>query len=258
MRNDSAAPAEPTVRAVEWRQPPSELTPPACAVHVWRVDLDSGATCLHRLERNLSPDERERAARFRFARDRERFVAARGLLREILALYLDTEARWLSFGYGAHGKPFLVKEEHSTLRFSVSHSLSTMLVAVAHKREVGVDIERVSADISVKEIAGTVFSTPEKRALTRFEGEAKRIAFFRLWTRKEAYIKADGRGVSLPLEHIDGSCSGGPVAMLHEASGEWRACARWMLKTLAVGPDYAAALVAEDRDWQLMLYQWPG
>ena len=141
--------------AVEWRTPPPPppppppLTLPNGAVHVWRADLDLETARLHRLGRNLSADEQARAVRFRFARDRERFIAARGLLREVLALYLDTAARRLRFRYGVHGKPFLA--EHRDLRFNVSHSLDTMLVAVADKREVGVDIEHVGTDVAVEE-----------------------------------------------------------------------------------------------------------
>ena len=204
----------------------------------------------------MSLDEQARAARFRFVRDRERFIAARGLLREILALYLDTAARRLRFRYGAYGKPFLA--EHGDLRFNVSHSLDAMLVAVAHKREVGVDIEHLGAGIAVEEIAETTLSTPEKHVLSRFDGEARRTAFLRFWVRKEAYIKADGRGVSLPPKHVDVSVPAGRVVVLDETTGKWEACLRWMLQTLAVGPEYVAALAAEGQDWQLACWQWRG
>jgi 4'-phosphopantetheinyl transferase len=206
------------------------------------------------LELHLSADERARAARFRFTRDRERFVAARGLLREILSLYLDVEAQRLSFGYGTNGKPFLA--EHSALRFNVSHSFDTMLIAVAHEREVGVDIECARSSIAVEEIAETVFSASERQALSSLESEAKRMAFLRFWTRKEAYIKADGRGVSLPLEHIDVSAPTDRVSALDEATGEWRMLTDWTLRTLAAGPDHPASLAVEDQGWELACWQW--
>ena len=204
---------------------------------------------LRRLELNLSADERARAARFRFARDRERFVAARGMLREILSLYLDAEARRLSFGYETHGKPFLA--EHGALCFNVSHSLDTVLIAVAHNRKVGVDIECARGSIAVEEIAERVFSASEKQALSSLEGEAKRMAFLQFWTRKEAYIKADGRGMSLLLEHIDVSAPTDRVAVLDEATDEWRVLADWTVRTLVVGPDHAASLAVEDQGWEL-------
>lgn len=227
-------------------------------MHVWRAVLGSEAVCLRLLELNLSADERARAARFRFAQDRERFIAARGLLREIVALYLNMAARQLTFGYSVHGKPFLVEPEHSGLRFNVSHSFNVVLVAVACEREVGVDIEHMHPDLEVEAIAETVLSTPEKRALDRFDEEAKRRAFLRFWTHKEAYIKADGRGVSLPLKHINISIPTGQVAITDKITGEWRVCERWTLRNLADGTDYAAALAAEGRSWQLVQWQWSG
>jgi 4'-phosphopantetheinyl transferase len=215
------------------------------------------AAYLRRLEQNLSADERERASRFRFARDRDRFIGARGLLREILALYLNASPERLSFGYGAHGKPFLAGE-HSTLRFNVSHSFDTMLLALAHVREVGVDVESVRNNVvAIEEIGETVLSEPEKQALARrFRGEDRRTTFLRFWTLKEAFIKADGRGVSLPLERIDVSAPEGRVAVLNEATGEWRTCSRWELRTLALVPGYVAALAAEGQDWRLALWHW--
>jgi 4'-phosphopantetheinyl transferase len=244
---------------LEWCTPPPELSLPAHTVHVWRADLRLHAARLRRLEQNLSADERERASRFRFARDRDRFVGARGLLREILALYVDASPGRLRFGYGAHGKPFLAGEEHGTLRFNLSHSYDAMLLAIAHMREVGVDVEGVrSYGPAMEETYKTVFCEPEKQALARLGGEDKRTTFLRFWTLKEAYIKADGRGVSLPLERIDVSAPEGRVAVLSEASGEWRTCPRWEPRTLATVPGYVAALAAEGQDWRLALWQWSG
>jgi 4'-phosphopantetheinyl transferase len=258
LRNGPASSSEATEPAVDRREPPPNLALPVRTVHVWRASLEDlrEAARLRRLEQHLSVDERARTARFRFARDREHFVAARGLLREILALYLGVAARRLRFGYGPNGKPFLA--EYGTLRFSVSHSLDTVLVAIAHEREVGVDIEYAHAGVAVEEIAETVFSAPEKHALSRLHGEAKRMAFLRFWTRKEAYIKADGRGVSLPLEDIDVSVPADRIAVLDEATSRWRVCTNWTLQTLAAGPDHAAALAAEGQDWRLVRCQWSG
>jgi 4'-phosphopantetheinyl transferase len=259
VKSNSEDSSEFTTRALEWCTPPPELSLPAHTVHVWRADLGLEAAYLRRLGQNLSADERERASRFRFARDRDRFVGARGLLREILALYLNATPGRLSFDYSAHGKPFLAGEEHSTLRFNVSHSFDVMLLAIAHMREVGVDVEGVRNDgVAMEEIYETVLSEPEKQALARFGGEDKRTTFLRFWTLKEAYIKADGRGVSLPLERIDVSASEGRVVVLDQATGEWRTCPRWELRTLAPVPGYVAALAAEGQGWRLALWQWSG
>ncbi len=257
-RSGSAPSSEVAARQAEWSTQSSQPALPVGAVHVWRAGLGLEIGCLHLLKRTLSADERARAARFRFARDRERFIAARGLVREILALYLDTAARRLSFGYGVHGKPFLAEPERSGLRFNVSHSLDVVLVAIAYEREVGVDIEHTHSGLEVEAIAETVLSVPEKRALNRFDGEAKRRAFLRLWTRKEAYIKADGQGVALPLQQLDVSVPTRRIAIMDELTGRWRTCARWTIRTLADGPDYAASLVVEGRNWQLARWRWPG
>ena len=212
---------------------------------------------LRRLEQNLSADEKERASRFRFSRDRDRFIGARGLLREILALYLDASPERLSFGYSAHGKPFLAGADHNSLRFNVSHSLDAMLLAIARMREVGVDVEGVrNCGFATEEISELVLSGPELASLARLSGEERYLTFLRFWTLKEAYIKADGRGVSLPLKRTDVSAAGGRVAVLDEATGEWRTCPRWKLRTLPAAPGYAAALATEGEDWRLALWQW--
>jgi len=259
MKSTSEVSSEPTTtRTLEWCTPPPELWLPAHAVHVWRAALGLKAAYLRRLEQTLSADERERASRFSFARDRDRFVGARGLLREILALYLNASPGRLNFGYGPHGKPFLAGK-HSTLRFNVSHSRDEMLLAIAHMRDVGVDVEGVrNIGLAMDDLGDTVLSEPEKQALARFRGEDRRTTFLRFWTLKEAFIKADGRGVSLPLERIDVSAPEGRVAVLNEATGEWRTCSRWELRTLAPVPGYMAALAAEGRDWRLALWHWPG
>jgi len=132
-----------------------------------------------------------------------------------------------------------------------------MLLAIARMREVGVDVEGVrNSGFATEEIYDTVFSEPEKQALAHLRGEDKRTTFLRFWTLKEAYIKADGRGVSLPLKRIDVSAPGGRAAVLDEATGGWRTCPRWELRTLDAIPGYAAALAAEGEDWYLALWKW--
>jgi 4'-phosphopantetheinyl transferase len=257
VKSTVEASSEPTTtRALKWCTPSPELSLLPNAVHVWRADLGMEAAYLRRLERSLSADERARASRFRFPRDRDRFVGARGLLREILAPYLNDSPEGLSFGYGAHGKPFLTGE-HGTLRFNVSHSFDAMLLAIANLREVGVDVESMrNIGLVMDEIGDMVLSEPEKQALARFDGEDKRTNFLRFWTLKEALIKADGRGVSLPLKQIDVSASEGRVAVVNETTGEWRRCTRWKLRTLTPVPGYVAALAAEGQDWRLALWHW--
>src|SRR5918997_1800881 len=152
------SPDPATTRALEWCSPPPELSLPANAVHVWRADLGLEAAYLRRLEQNLSADERGRASRFRSARDRDRFIGARGLLREILALYLNASPGRLSFGYSAHGKPFLAGEEHSTLRFNVCRTLSMRCSSPS----------RICARSAWTSRACATTALPRRRSLKRF------------------------------------------------------------------------------------------
>ena len=226
----------------------------ANAIHLWRVELDLEPARLHRLELILSADEQARAARFRFAGDRNRFIAGRGLLRELLALYLNASPPSLEFDYTAYGKPFLSDAQHSWLRFNVSHCGSTAVFAIAREREVGVDIERVSMNITaaIERTAALVLSEPERHILQATERDHLPQAFLYYWTRKEAYIKADGRGCSLPLQEIDVSDPAGYIK-LNESAGdsrEWRQCPRWRLQTFRDN-DAVISVAVEGDDWHL-------
>jgi 4'-phosphopantetheinyl transferase len=247
-------------RAAEpWRPPPAGVELPADEVHVWRASLSQPPERLERWRGALAPDERERAARFHFERDRRRFVAARGQLREVLSRYAGLAAGDLRFLYASHGKPYLADESGGAwLRFNVSHAGELALYAVARGRELGVDIEEVRADVEHEEIAGQFFSAPEAAALRALAAGLRREAFFLCWTRKEAYIKGIGEGLSLPLDSFDVSLTPGEPAALLAVRGDAREAARWTLKDLDVGPGYHAALVAEGRDWDLQRWQCDG
>jgi 4'-phosphopantetheinyl transferase len=241
-----------------WRRPPANIALRADEVHVWRAALDQPRERLDRLRGALAPDERERASRFHFERDRRRFAAARGLLREILSRYAGLPADALRFGYTSYGKPHLAEEWGGGVRFNVSHSGELMLCAVGRGREVGVDIEQVRADVEHEEIAGRFFSEREVAALRALPVGLRREAFFLCWTRKEAYIKGIGEGLSLPLDSFDVSLAPGEPASLLAVRGDGRAAARWTLRALEPGPGYHAALVAEGHDWILRCWQEDG
>lgn len=239
---------------LEWCTPPSRLELPHDLVHVWRANLDVEGTRSSSLHRNLSTDERAWGARFRFARDRDRFFAGRGVLRAILANYMDTQSGAISLRQGSHGKPAVA--EHDDLRFNLSHAGAMMLVAIAYRREVGIDVEHVTGDLSVEQLASTTLSRREISVLNAVCSERKQAAFLRLWTRKEAYLKADGRGMSLPITCVDVSAPGGSVALQNRSTGEWKSSIHWMLQTPVVGPEHVAALAAEGRGWHFTCFQW--
>jgi 4'-phosphopantetheinyl transferase len=156
------------------------------------------------LEQMLSHDEIARAERFHFERDRRRFVVGRGLLRAILGRYMGIESERLRFRYGEYGKPYLAEEYGGkALQFNVAHSQDMALYAIARDREVGVDIEYIRPFPNLMQIAEQFFSARENIALQAVPEHLKDEAFFTCWTRKEAYIKARGDGLSLPLDRFD-------------------------------------------------------
>jgi 4'-phosphopantetheinyl transferase len=187
---------------------------------VWRVSL---ATCPPDARALLAIDERERADRFHFARDRDRFIAARAALRRVLGGYLGRAPAELEFAYSAHGKPSI-----GGLAFNVSHSNELALIAVTRGREVGVDIEWHRPDVDIPSVARSSFSAIELQALFALPTAEQFAAFYRIWARKESYIKARGEGLSLPLDGFD-------VLTDDAISG-------WAVRDLAIEAGYSAAL----------------
>lgn len=241
-----------------WPIPPANLVLPRDEVHVWRADLDRKTSEISELQQTLSEDERARAARFHFSQDRSRFIVARGVLRAILGRYLDIPPGRLEFRYESNGKPTLAaayKEE--TLHFNVSHSWGLALYAVANSREVGIDIEYIKATEAGSGIAERFFSPAEVAALQALPAEERTRAFFACWTRKEAYIKAKGTGLALPLDQFDVTVDPGQPAALLTTRGDPEEASRWSLRDLDPGPGCAAAIAVEGRSWQLRCWGWP-
>lgn len=174
---------------------------PVCAapspgeVHVWRVLLTAQAESYAGLMETLSVDERQRARRYVRARDSERFVTTRGILRELLGWYLGEDPAALRFTYGDHGKPILAEPDHRWLRFNVSHSDELAIVGIATEAEIGVDVERIREEIDVNALAAHALDPAYASSLPR-EVAVRRRAFFAHWTQQEAYWKALGCGLS--------------------------------------------------------------
>jgi len=230
-----------------------------CQVHAWRASLDWPGIDVERLSRLLSLDERIRAERFYFERDRKRFVVGRGILRGILGCYLGIEPSCVQFSYGAYGKPALAAASvGETLHFNVSHSDALALYAVTRGREIGVDVERVRPLADADSIAERYFSARENAVFRALPANEKLAAFFNCWTRKEAYAKACGEGLGAKLSTIEVSLTPGQPARLLSINDDPQETSRWFLQELSAGPDYAAALVVEGDGWHLIDRQWPG
>ncbi len=192
-------------------------------LHIFSLDAE-----IPRLARLLTSDERDRASRFRFDRDRNEYIVCRGTLRELLGV----KSR---FVYGPYGKPRL---DGSNVQFNVSHSHGMGLIAIARGREVGCDIERIEPGFADEQIPERVFSPSEVAALRSLPEAEQCQAFFRCWTRKEAFIKACGMGVSLPLDSFEVTL-GQTAALLRGADG-------WFLRAVEAPEGYAAAIVLQD------------
>lgn len=226
-------------------------------VHVWQAHLDLAAPRVAALERLLDADERARAARFRAVEPRARYIASRGLLRALLARYLGTEPHRLAFHCGRHGKPALAAESGaSALRFNVSHSDGLALYAVTCGCEIGVDLERVRAEVAVMSIATRFFSQREVAALRALPPPLQTGAFFRGWTRKEAYIKARGSGLAMALDSFDVALAPDQPAALLATRDDPGEVDRWSLHDLTPAPDYAAALAVEGACRRVRCLRW--
>lgn len=230
-------------------------------IYVWRVDLTHPDANPDELKHVLADHERSRALDFKFPRDSRRFVVARAALRHILATVLDTEPRSLQFSTSIYGKPRLTK---GNVHFNLSHSGTVALIAVARDRELGIDIEEMRYLDDAVSIARNFFAPEEARRLAVMTDRATIIrAFFECWTRKEAFIKATGEGLSRPLDGFQVTFFPDEIAELRIRSGD---SGSWTLVDMNPGPGYCAALVYEQlanrptpriiqREWQPPLYR---
>lgn len=224
-------------------------------VHVWKAGIQM-ADALRPL---LDPEELRAAERFVRADDRRRFVVGRGLLRWFLGAYLRREPASVPIQVNPYGKPETQPSGAAEkIEFNVSHSGEIVLLAFARGRRVGVDVELVRPELVSDSIMATAFSAAERQAVQASPAGARARAFFACWTRKEAYIKALGYGLSLPLGSFDVSVDPDGEAQLlavrppHRQS--WRLCS---LRSLEVGAGYQAALAAEGRGWRHCLRGLP-
>jgi 4'-phosphopantetheinyl transferase len=236
----------------EW--PPTTERPElqSDAVHVWRATLAVDAATLQSLGQSLSDDERARAERFIFQQDRDQFTAARGILRDLLGRYLRCHPKGIAFSYGLRGKPavFSGKSRHP-LRFNLSHSHGLALIGISSEREIGIDVERMRPEFAGEEIAKRYFSAKEIAELSQVPAKLRTEGFFLCWTRKEAYIKAKGDGLHIPLDSFDVSLTPGVPPKLNSADHS-----DWSLRSLEVDRDFAAAIIAEGNSWRLRQFTW--
>ncbi|MEG4984445.1 4'-phosphopantetheinyl transferase superfamily protein [Microcoleus sp. BR0-C5] len=243
-----------------WNFPPQNLTLDINEIHVWRVSLAQTESCLQSLQETLSTDERTKAEGFHFPKGRSQFIVSRGALRAILSSYLHINPHILRFDYNPYGKPSLIATQGgNTLRFNLSHSGNMALIAITKNRDIGVDIESINPNFPCLEIAEKFFSPLENSVLRSLPEHLQCTAFFTCWTRKEAYIKAVGKGLSIPLNQFDVSLAPGEPAALLNVEDNPEEASRWSLMELIPSSDMVVAAVAVAGDCsKLHCWQWTG
>jgi len=219
-------------------------------VEIWSIPLDQDPiqTGLGEL---LNEEERTRADRFYFARDTRRYTVGRALLRKILSHHTQVPAAELCFAYNPYGKPTLMAEQNpKKIEFNLSHTGDHALCAVTIGHAVGVDIEEMKV-LDYLQLAGTVFSAQEQAALQQLPVAVQQRAFFNGWTRKEAYIKAHGKGLSMPLGDFDVTLRPDEPVQLLATRPNPAEASRWSLFGWSIGTAHVAALVVAGQEWQL-------
>jgi 4'-phosphopantetheinyl transferase len=226
-------------------------------VRVWAFPLDVATPVVEQLARALSEDERARADRFVFDRDRRRFQAARGWLRAVLGQCLDIDAGEVRFDYSAAGKPSLAAAENlRLLHFNLSHSEDLAVVAVTPLAPLGIDVERLRPLDDADALVARFFSSNEIRAFTVLPADQRVAAFFALWTRKEALLKATGEGLGQPLSLVEVSFLPAEPARVVAIADRADRAARWRLEHLTPRTGFVGAVAIERTDARVLPCEW--
>jgi 4'-phosphopantetheinyl transferase len=233
---------------------------PSSALHladgeaqVWCASLERPAQVVARFSALLSADEKARADRFYFERDRTHFIIGRGLLRTMLGSYLGMEPARVEFDYGLYGKPAL-KLPGQTLQFNLAHSKDLAVYAFCRGFQVGIDLEHMREMPNQDAFAEQIFSSSESALIRSLAGEQKQNAFFTVWTCKEAVLKTSGDGLTKPLDQTE-IVLAGESARLASIDGDREKAACWRLETFQPAPGYQAALAFERHDCKIVFRQ---
>lgn len=225
-------------------------------VHIWSASLEQPAEYREKLFLLLSFDERIRVGRFYFEKDRNRYIIGRGLLRCILGGYLRMEPSQIEFVYGQYGKPSLKSEMHDkVLGFNLSHSQDLALYAIGWNCKIGIDIEYVHPMPDMDKFAEQFFSPRESALINSFSAKQKEEVFFKIWTCKEAFLKANGSGLRIPLNQVEISLGTKGSAILRSIGSDRQQAVRWHLETFIPAPGYQASLAIEGNDRKIVFKQ---
>lgn len=241
-----------------WKLPPQKWPLAGSSVHVWAANLNRSAEQISSLEQVISADERERSSRFKTETDRNQFIAGRGLLRTILSSYEQADPARLCFQYNSQGKPTLKSPPgDGPLHFNVAHSKALILIAVTRACPVGVDVEWIHPINDVTDISPAFCSRNEIAKLLATPVSQRMNAFFNLWTRKEAYLKATGDGLSGAPGEVELSFLPEETPRVLAISNDTEVAQRWTVSPLNPAPGFAAAIAVGAKGLQLSCWQWP-
>ena len=214
-------------------------------IDVWAVQVSAPDVVVEHYFATLSPDERVRAGRYRFEDHRRSFILSRGVLRALLGCYVSAPAGKIQFSYGERGKPHLFGVT-TDIRFNSSHSANVALYAMTRHCDLGVDIEKIRLLEDMHQVADRFFCPEEAQELRSLPWAEQESAFFNCWTRKEAYIKAVGHGLSMPLNGFRVTLKpGDPVEFVH-LGNDRQGARKWTLQSIPIAPGYAAAVAYHD------------
>ena len=244
------------ITGINWPPPSACLQVGADEVQVWVVALDLPANETARLERLLSGEERQRANQFKLPHLRERYTVARATLRRILGSHLDCDPAILEFEYTPRGKPFLAGHAAGHLHFNLAHSAELALIAVTQLAPLGVDVEHVRPMPEALGIAERFFSERELEVLQGLATEARDAAFFSLWTRKEAWLKATGEGISESLAKVEMAFLPNETPRVLAIAGDAGAAADWSLLPLSPTAGFVGALAIPHREVRLKCWRF--
>ncbi|MBD1914195.1 MULTISPECIES: 4'-phosphopantetheinyl transferase superfamily protein [unclassified Leptolyngbya] len=231
----------------DWSHPLDPQTLAEGQVHIWRAYCVRSPEFLNQTKLWLSADELQRAARFRFERDRDRFITGRGFLRQILGAYLNRPPESLQFDYGKYGKPSLVNA--SGIQFNLTHSEDWALYAIA-LIPVGIDLEAMRPVPQMESIVQRYFSPQEQKTFSALPERDQALAFFRAWTCKEAYLKATGHGLTLPLNQIDVELTPNKLPKFHQLPDGQRP-SHWPLWSFNISSQLQAAVTVQSKAGKL-------
>jgi 4'-phosphopantetheinyl transferase len=237
---------------IAWGSPERQPQLTKDEVHIWRAKLDLDSISVERFSADLSPDEKTRATRFVLLKDRRRFTVARSILRQLLGGYLRQSSASVKIETGPHGKPNLkVGPDSIPLRFNLSHAHELVLYAFSLQGEVGIDVEQIRPRVANEGIEDRYFTSQEQKELEVLPPDLRPEGFFSCWTRKEAYVKACGEGLQIPLTSFDVSLTPGQPATLNRVDKD-----RWSLYSFYPEPGFVAAMVIEGQGRRLRFWEW--